>query len=591
MDKKTLFKWAGIAVAVMIALKLAMARQHNGLLPDLTMMRVLMMAFSIGAGFALGWVLSPAGAMFRRVAMVIVVGLMLTIAILHDGSMGWSMASTISIFGFFFAMSYALGGIAKDGLVGFMDPPTTFGSARWADIDHCRANDLIGEGGIRLGAFIAPDVNEPLHYDGDRHLMTVAPTRSGKGTTAIVPNLLTYGGGVLVIDPKGENAMITREARAKMGQDVFVVDPWMIASGSAERPARFNPLDWLVQGDIDITENAMLLADALVVPDNSGDRFWTEEAKALLQGVILYVATEEAEAQSRHLGRVRDLLLLDGQDMPELFRRMTSSAHHIVASTGARCLQKDEKLLSNVIASAQAQTHFLDSARIRESLSASDFKFEDLKTKPMSIYLVLPSDRLNAFNRWLRLLIQRAITVNARNIEIKPDKPVLFLLDEMPALGRLTMVEEAFGLMAGFGIQLWGIVQDLSQLKAIYGDGYEGMIANSGMIQYFGSRDRITAEYFSALCGETTVWNLTSALARAFGSSSGGGGVTNSSSTTSTDTTAAVQRKLAYPDELMRMHGSKQLIFIENHHPIIGTKRRWFDDPALQSVGRNLHDS
>ncbi|MDQ7079022.1 MAG: type IV secretory system conjugative DNA transfer family protein [Robiginitomaculum sp.] len=73
-----------------------------------------------------------------------------------------------------------------------------------------------------------------------------------------------------------------------------------------------------------------------------------------------------------------------------------------------------------------------------------------------TIYLVLPSDGLNAFSRWLRLLIQQAITVNARNIELKPAKPVLFLLDEMPALGRLSMVEQAYGLMAGFGIQLWG---------------------------------------------------------------------------------------------------------------------------------------
>ena len=204
----------------------------------------------------------------------------------------------------------------------------------------------------------------------------------------------------------------------------------------------------------------MLLADALIVPDAKGDSFWAEEAKALLQGVILYVATDEREAGYRHLGRVRDLLLLDGDDMKALFERMLHSHHHIVISTGARCLQKEERLLANVVASAQAQTHFLDSARIRESLSASDFSFESLKVDATTIYLVLPSDRLNTFSRWLRLLIQQSITVNARNIAVKPDKPVLFLLDEMPALGRLTMIQQAYGLMAGFGIQLWGIVQD-----------------------------------------------------------------------------------------------------------------------------------
>lgn len=58
----------------------------------------------------------------------------------------------------------------------------------------------------------------------------------------------------------------------------------------------------------------------------------------------------------------------------------------------------------------------------------------------MTVYLVLPADHLGTFGR-VRLLIQQAITVNARNIEIKPDKPILFLLDEMEALGWLTKVE------------------------------------------------------------------------------------------------------------------------------------------------------
>ncbi len=151
----------------------------------------------------------------------------------------------------------------------------------------------------------------------------------------------------------------------------------------------------------------------------------------------------------------------------------------------------------------------------------------------------------------------------------------------MPALGRLSMVEEAYGLMRGFGIQLWGIVQDAGQLKRIYGDSWEGFVANSGAVQYFGSRDRMTAEYFSALCGVTTVWNLSSAISRAF---SGSG-----NSSTASQTTAAAQRKLAYPDELMRMHAGRQLVLIENHHPISGQKLRWFDDAELKLLGRNLH--
>lgn len=546
-------------------------------------LRLMIVGGATGCGFAIGWFFSPGAKPLRKILLACLAGFAALIVILNDGMMGWSTATLLAYAGFMLGLGYWMGNVAR----GFAVPPTTFGSARWADLDYCQANYLVGTSGLRLGVFANENGTVPLHYDGGRHALTVAPTRSGKGVSAIIPNLLTYEGSVLVIDPKGENAMVTRDARCDMQQDVYVVDPWMITGSDV---SRFNPLDWLELGDVDITENAMLLADALVVADGKGEAFWLEESKALLQGVILFVATDEDEQHHRHLGRVRDLLLLDGDGMKELFTRMLHSLHHVVTSTGARCLQKEERLLANVVASAQAQTHFLDSTRIRESLSASDFKFEDLKTKKMSIYLVLPSDRLNAFNRWLRLLIQQAITVNARNIELKPAKPVLFILDEMPALGKLSSVEQAYALMAGYGFQLWGIAQDLGQLKKVYGeDGYQSLISNSGCITYYGSRDKLSAEYFSALCGVTTVFNFSSAVSRAFGQTSSKDGLSSSSTSTHTDTTASAQRKLAYPDELMRLHGSKQIIFIENHHPIVGIKRRWFDDPTLKTLGRNLH--
>lgn len=555
------------------------------ILAELTVYRVVMMAVSVAIGFGLGWFLSPEAKGLRRNVLLSVAVIVIGVAVFNQGTLGWSAAFVVSIAGFCLAFGYWAG----RGIKALLEVPTTFGSSRWATSDDLREKDLLGRDGIILGSIPSdenPGQPAAVSYEGDRHLLTSAPTRSGKGVSHIVPNLLSYQGSALVIDPKGENAMITAKARQKMGQDVYCFDPWHISGLGA---ARFNPLDWLDLGDVDATENAMLLADALVQKSSHGDAFWREEAKALLQGLILLVAFDEAYSGQRHLGTVRDLLLLSGDEMKALFQQMANSPHHIVASTGGRSLQKEEKLMANVLASAQAETHFLDSARIREAMAVSDFKFEDLKKRPMTIYLILPADRLGAFGRVLRLLVQQAITVNARNIEDKPEKPVLFILDEMPALGRLTMVEQAYGLMAGFGIQLWGITQNLSQLKKVYGEDYETFIGNSGVIAYFGSPDKTTAEYFSTLCGVTTVWNISSAIATAFSSSTGGSGGSRSSSTTNTDNRAASQRKLAYPDELIRMSNHEQLILIENNYPIMANKLRWFEDPDLKDKGVNLH--
>lgn len=576
---------AGIAALLMLLLikthLVEPSRDPFGrIIPDTTHWRILAITISGAIGFGLGWFFSPQARQFRLFALALLAAGMVLVVYLDNGAIGWGLTPIASVIAFGAGIGYWMRKVVQR----LTEPSTTFGSAQWADEYHLLDNDLVGTDGLRLGYQRAPDTNLPLRYKGDRHILTCAPNRSGKGTTAIIPNLLTYPGSAIVIDPKGENAMMTAERRKSMGQDVHVVDPWGITAHSGLPISRFNPLDLLSPDDPDFAENAMLLADAMVIPSGSDNTFWDEEGKGKTQGVIGHVATHEDEVGSRHLGRVRDLLLLDGEDMKALHELMLQSPHHFIASAGARHLQKDDRLLSNVTATVQSHTHFLDSPRIRESLSASDFRFEDLKTRPMTIYLVLPSDRLNTFARWLRLLIQHAITVNARNIEVQPEHPVLFILDEMPALGRLTMIEQAFGLMAGYGLQLWGVVQDLSQLKRIYGDGWETFISNAGVVQYFGSRDRMTAEYFSALCGETTVWTISTAVSRALGSSGGG----SSETTTSSETSSGKQRKLAYPDELMRLPKGKQLLFIDNLNPIQSYRTPWFEDDALKALGRNL---
>ncbi|WP_156840914.1 type IV secretory system conjugative DNA transfer family protein [Novosphingobium aquimarinum] len=572
--------WFFVIAAIIFFLKSAEGRTTS----RTAIMQIMIIIVSTGAGYALGWFLSPSAAQVRRIIMAVLALIVMYVALGDTGAFGTSATYIAALTGFCLAFGLWLGGAAK----AFFEKPTTFGSAEWATLPYLEENGLIGESGLRLGYFPGADAPQPVHYTGDRHLLTIAPTRAGKGTAAIIPNLLTYEGSVLVIDPKGENAMITAERRRAMGHEVHIVDPWNIASNG--QSSKFNPLDWLNPEDPDITENAMMLADALVMPKSEkADPFWIEESKGVLQGNILYVATDPNEADRRHLGRVRDLLLMDGDDLKLLWHRMLDSPHHVVASTGARCLQKEARLMSNVIASAQAETRFLDSARVRENLTSSDFRFEDLKTKRMSIYLVLPADRLEAFSRWLRLLIQQALTVNARNIDQQPDKPVLFLLDELPSLGKLTMVRQAFSLMAGFGMQLWGIAQDLSQIRDVYGEGgYETLISNSGAIQYFGSRDKQTAEYFSSLCGVTTVWNLSSAVSRAVSSSSSAQGSSSGSSVTNSQNYALAQRPLAFPDELMRLPSYRQLVFIDNHHAIAGIRQPWFETEGLKSLGRNL---
>ncbi|MEQ8399678.1 MAG: type IV secretory system conjugative DNA transfer family protein [Roseitalea porphyridii] len=549
-------------------------------------LRVVSIVVAGSTGFALGWLISGRNPALRAVLGGVLLGVIGLLILFDYGVLGTGSTWLAGLIAIAAGLGYWLKAAASSLLDRLSHTPTTFGSAQWADMAEIDALGLTDPRGFRIGRFTDRDGKaHDLFYDGDGHLLTVAPTRSGKGTTAIIPNILTHPGSMLVIDPKGENARITAGHRKTIGQDVYIFDPW---ATTGMEGARFNPLDWLKAGDMEIGDNAMLLADAIVVPSAHAEPFWDREAKGVLTGLLIHVAIDAEEEGRRHLGRVRDLCLLDGDDLHALFTHMLASPHPMVRSTAARQLQKDDKLLANVLASLQAHTHFLDSPFLREAMASSDFDFADLKARALSVYLCLPADKLDSHGPVLRLLVQQAIAVNARTIESRVDHPVLFMLDEMAALGRLSMVRQAYGLMAGYGMQLWGIVQDLSQLMDIYGEGWETFIGNARVIQYYGSRDVMSAAYFSKLCGVTTVWDWTTAMAQAVGVSRGRE-MTRSATETETETVSGKQPQLAYADELMRLHPRRQVLFVENMNPIAAHRRPWFDDDDLKPLGVDLH--
>ncbi|EPJ43171.1 MAG: hypothetical protein OFPII_43410 [Osedax symbiont Rs1] len=533
----------------------------------------------------------------------------LTIITIVAGELSDNPAFVIGSQGFVGIVGFFVGFLIIFSIFKFNKKPTIpiiFGSSRWANQNDLNHWGLLGSlrtpQGLLLGE--SENTDEQIIYKGEMHTLTIAPTRAGKGACFIIPNLLRLDSSILVIDPKGENARRTAAARVRMGQDVYIVDPWGISQesdqyGEGANPdliACYNPLDSLDASDPDLASDVMIIADALVIPSGGDNRFWDEEAKGVIFGFILHLVTEKKESKSKNLGRLRDILTLpyapdddaDVETMTSILVRMSTSKNPLVRSSAARLMQKDDKERSGVISSAQANTHFLDSPMLRKNLERSDFSFKDLKTgdKPVTVYLVLPLDRLPTFNRWLRLNVVTALKDLMRIPHPKDAPQVRVILDEFAALERLDIVEKAYGTMAGLGVQLCAITQDLAQMERLYGKSWQTFISNAGVFQYFGSRDKLTADYASSLTGVATMKKRS--LSMTSGSSSGaGGGGTSSSETTSYDD---VQRPLAFPDELMTMPRDRQLLFIENRYPISSNKIYWYKNATLTTIqsGRAL---
>lgn len=444
---------------------------------------------------------------------------------------------------------------------GYGEERYTHGSAHFASSKE-RQLLTSSASGLLIGR--DAETGQLLRYPGASHLLTMAPTRTGKGVGTIIPNLLTLDRSILCIDPKGENAMITAKARDSFGA-VHILDPFGVTGLPS---SAFNPLANLDPDHVDAVEEANSLADALVQdpPGETGEAHWSEEAKALVSGLILQIAAEEPRDR-RNLATLREYLTLPPEDFSDLLGRMqrSSRAHGLIARAANRHLGKADREGAGVLSTAQRHTHFLDSPRMTAVLARSDFAFADLKYRTTTIFLVLPPDRLETYARWLRLMISASLTAMARDTT-KPREPVLFLLDEFASLGRLTAIERAMGLMAGYGLQLWPILQDIHQLRATYGARAGTFLSNAGVLQIFGVNDHETARLVSDLLGNTTIQFET--MSRAL----------DSAQTGISHATHQTGRPLLTPDEVRSLPHDTELLFLAGWRPIMAGKLRYYAD-------------
>lgn len=470
----------------------------------------------------------------------------------------------------------------------------------------------------RPGKFLIGRDHHGRYYgiEDDRHILTVAGSRAGKGTSLIVPNLLFWPGSAICIDPKGELATLTASRRSANGSQwsqpmhpgrgkVFALDPFERVTGPAKAyRSAFNPLADLDPDSERGIQLSWQIADALIVQNTGDGSYWTMSARTFLRGVILYVAKMET-GPSKSLLRVREIITMGGEAFTTELEKMKKLGGIIGRAADAMDNRPPNERAS-VLSSAEAQTAFLDGPEMERVLKGSDFRLEDLKADRVTVYLCLPATNLSTHGRWLRLMIALTMSAMERTGPIQGGRPpVLFCLDEFATLGHMESVESAAGHIAGYGVKLWPIVQDITQLQRDYREAWETFMGNAGLLTFFGNTDLSTLTHISQRLGmcEVTRYttNHTSSWQRQQGGNApdliaawlGQGNGTRSRSTTDSGNEATNQQitaaSLMTPDEIAR-HFSREagnilaLIPRPDLPPLPLFRARYFD-------GKNPHDA
>jgi type IV secretion system protein VirD4 len=370
---------------------------------------------------------------------------------------------------------------------------TTHGSARFASKRQIRKLGLLGDTGLIVGEHRG----RILRYAKPAHAFTYAPTRAGKGIGAVIPNILDHPGSVVVIDIKGENAAVTRRHRSTLGP-VYQFQPQ-----HPDQSAAYNPMDF-IRPDF-AEDDAEALADLLVQP--SGHGHFDTLSKATVMAVVLHVHhTHWSDPNGRTLCEVRRLLSLAKEEFEAFVaEKLMSSPVAAVRNAASNVMKASPEELGSILTSASRDMGVWDKETVQAISCISDIKLEAMKHQTVTIYLTVSPDALGPYGPWLRVMVGQLIAAMTRDAT-QPKHPVLFLLDEFPALGRVSAIEKGIGYLAGYGVSLWLVTQDIHQVADIYkGERWKSLFANCTVRQCFGVNDADSAELASRMLGTTTV--------------------------------------------------------------------------------------
>ncbi|HBZ95050.1 MAG TPA: conjugal transfer protein TraG [Pseudomonas sp.] len=449
---------------------------------------------------------------------------------------------------------------------------TTYGSARWADTDEVRKAGLTQPAGVFLGQFD----DQYLRHEGPEHVLTFAPTRSGKGVGLVIPTLLSWPASAVIHDIKGENWSLTAGWRSRFSH-CLLFNPTDLAS------AAYNPLLEVRRGAHEVRD-VQNIADILVDPEGALDRpyHWEKTSRALLVSAILHVLYA---GQDKTLRGVANFLSDPACTFELTLHRMMTTLHlgdaphPVVASAAREVLNKSDNERSGVLSTAMSFLGLYRDPTVAEVTSRCDWRIADLISAehPVSLYLVVPPSDISRTKPLIRLILNqvgRRLTESLDGSDgIERRHKLLLMLDEFPALGRLDFFETALAFMAGYGLRAFLISQSLNQIDKAYGQNHS-ILDNCHVRVTFATNDERTAKRISETLGTATELRAQRNYAGHRLAPWLGHLMVSRQETA---------RPLLTPGEVMQLPSDEAVVMLSGLAPIRAKKLRYFTDANFQS--------
>ncbi len=457
-------------------------------------------------------------------------------------------------------------------------PGEEHGSARWGDprqLDR-KYHDKDPKRNAILTQHLRMSLNSRQHF---RNLLQIVVGGSGAGKTRYIvkPNIYEANASYIATDPKGELARDSISLLLREGYTVKVfdlVDP--------DRSDCYNPFHY-IRNDADVLK---LIANFIrnTTPKNahSNDPFWEKSETALDSALMLYLL-HEAPPEDQTMEMMLTMLEYgaakegDGDHVSALdllFQALEEeNPNHIAVRQYKIFKQAPSETAMSILISAAVRLAPFSLPEIQRITARDEMELEKLGERKQAIFCIIPDSNDVSLNFLVGMLYSQAF----QELYFQADKvhggslpiPVRLMFDEFANVSLPDGYARLQATMRSRNVMATIILQNISQLKALFKDDWEGIIGNADAFIYLGGNEQSTHKYVSELLGKQTIQTQTSSQSKGRNGSY-------------SQNFQQAGRELLTPDEVRMLDNKKAIVLIRGEAPVIDDKYDLMKHPSIK---------
>ena len=447
-------------------------------------------------------------------------------------------------------------------------PGEEHGSASWGSVRELdkKYRDKDAGKNVILTQHLQMSMNGKLHR---RNLLQIIVGGSGSGKTRFLakPNLMLANASFIVTDPKGEMLRAVGNLFLEEGYVLRVFD--LIDPSKSDC---YNPFCY-IRKDADVFKLIdNFIKNTTPKGAKANDPFWEKSETALDAALMLYLL-HEAPSEDQNMETILYMIENGGAKEEDddyqspldlLFEALEEEQpDHIAVRQYHIFKQAAGKTAKSILVSAAVRLASFTLPEIQRITASDDMELGKLGERKQAIFCIIPDSNDASLNFLVGMLYTQAF----QELYYQADKvhqgalpvPVRLMFDEFANVALPDGYARLQATMRSRNIMSTIILQNISQLKALFKDDWEGIIGNADSFVYLGGNEQSTHKYISELLGKETIDTRTSSQSKG----------RNGSFSQNFQQTG---RELMTPDEVRRLDNKNAIVLIRGEKPVIDEK-------------------